>query len=301
MDPIGENLGSYNALDKSLDAAPSSFDGESLDDSVACDGAPGTRVRGPNCVCCACGISDVDVETGVAHQGRDSGGLRPDRDAAAGHGLPQGARESLVFRDLNVDAGASVGTEEVANGERRDEPDVRGGYLVETICRRARRRSDEDERQIRKRTGGLHERLESLPTEVHVRHVAHREDILTRTGIRREEVRVEAERDRHDFRPAHTRIPRDFFPQGIVDHEDPIRVEEGVPAPGRGSWIDVGTISQLGYCRDIDPSDDDETLSAEEAGGTGAALRLGQREPRTGGVGYASPPSEPPGHPRYRR
>src|SRR5437016_10652077 len=94
---------------------------------------------------------------------------------------------------------------------------------------RVRHRSDEDERQIRKRTGGLHERLESFPTEVHVRHVAHREDILTRTDIRREEVRIEAERDRHDFRPPYTRIPRDFFPQGIIDHENTVRVEEDVP------------------------------------------------------------------------
>src|SRR5438309_10709781 len=108
MDPIGENLASYNALDKSLDAASSSFDGEPLDDSVACDGAPGTRVRGPDCTRRAFDISHVDVETGVAHHGRDSGGSRPDRAAAAGHGLPQGAWEPLVLSYLTVDSRPSV-------------------------------------------------------------------------------------------------------------------------------------------------------------------------------------------------
>src|SRR5438552_6440487 len=108
MGTIGEKLGSDNALDESLDRAPPSFDGEPLDDSVTCESSPGTRVRGPNCLCRPFDISYVDVQTGVAHQGGDSGDSRTNRDAAAGHGLPQGARESFVFRDLNVNAGASV-------------------------------------------------------------------------------------------------------------------------------------------------------------------------------------------------
>src|SRR5437773_3743606 len=104
MDPIGENLGSDNALDEFLERAPPSFDGEPLDDSVACSGAPGTRVRGPDGVCLAFVISHVDVESGVAHQARVSGGPRPDLDAPARHGLPQSTQESIVYRYLKVDA-----------------------------------------------------------------------------------------------------------------------------------------------------------------------------------------------------
>src|SRR5207247_9995337 len=115
MDSIGETLGQDNALDEFLQVAPPSFVGEPLEDSVPCNVASGTRVGGPDCVCRGFDISHVDVETGVVYEGRDSGGSSPDRDAPAGHGLPQRTRESFVFRDLNVDASASVCLQEVAN------------------------------------------------------------------------------------------------------------------------------------------------------------------------------------------